>query len=431
METMNYVSAYKNINRCRGTNNVKTASRKDENGDSYKTRTCDKLSNLIKSENPKVKEVGIKIIKGLIDFKQARNDSWLCAGKTKQNVFLDTVNQGLKDLRALSQQDIFNLENSALPNLDLTELEILVKNSSLFVQRDIPTTFKDFLKGLSKTNPHIMKEIITDENSGFLRKNGITLENNKANTKTIQDRQQDNVHFYSQDRLGEPKPFIRKKDFYEKLMTDFSTNKTIRLTQDDDPAIDQVKKDFFRTFNTDPRAAKLNINGEYVNLDVDFIEKSEANDTNIYQVLDADKNLHKFLEAKNLINEKPKIICMIMFSSNQMLMRSGLLSPESLFDSLRAYMPGTEIRSNININTKENTIEYKYEYKLASIDKEEAAPISCKTKHSINLNSQQFNGDKDQFFNQKNRDLITDIRFTSVKFNGKNVSNTSLYQRMI
>jgi len=275
-----------------------------------------------------------------------------------------------------------------------------------------------------------MKEIITDENSGFLRKNGITLESNKDNTKTIQARKQNNAHFYPQDRLGEHKTFITKKAFYDKLMSDFSSNKTIRLYEDNDPAIDQVKKDFFRTFNTDSRASKLNINGEHVNLDVDYIEKNQDNkDTDIYQVLDEDKYLHKFLEDKNLIEEKNKIICMIMFSSNQMLMRSGLLSNETLFTSFQAYMPGEAISSNININTNKNTIEYKYEYQLASPDDEdEVARISCKTKHSIYLNSLEFNDDKDQIFNKENRKLITDIKFTSVKFNGENLMDTRLYQ---
>jgi len=136
-ETMRYVSDYNGINRRWGTNSVKAASRKDENEVSDKTLTCDKLSTLINSGNQNAKAVGIEIIKGLIDFKQARNDSWLCAGTAKQNVSLDTVNQGLKNL----QPNVFNEENSNLPKLELTELEILVKNSSLFVQRDIPSTF--------------------------------------------------------------------------------------------------------------------------------------------------------------------------------------------------------------------------------------------------------------------------------------------------
>jgi len=412
-ETMNYVSGYKSINRRWGTNNVKAASRKDENGASDKTRTCDKLSKLINSETLETRQVGINIIKGLIDFKQARKDSWFCAGTAKQN-------QGLENLQVLSQQDMLNVENSNLPNLQLTELEILVKNSSLFVQRDIPSTFKNFLKHLSRNNPHLMKEIITDENSGFLRKNGITLESNKANTKTIQARQQDNVHFYRQYSLVEPKPFLSKNKFCETIEKEFLANKETRLV-DDNLAKDQVGKDFFRSFNTDPKADKLNINGEYVNLDVVSIERIGHNtNTNtdkflddIYNVLNDDRNLHKFLEEKDLISEKDKIIYMIMFSSNQMLKRSGLLSTESFFD-LQSYMPGDAIETNININTNENTIEYKYKYKLASTENEGCAHIS--SKHSVHLNSQEFNGCARQIFNKENRELITDIEFTSVEF---------------
>ena len=82
---------------------------------------------------------------------------------------------------ALKEFNISDCVNNNYPTLK--ELEVLVKNSSYFVQRDIPTHFKDLLIKLSDEN----KIQITDRgNKKFLQDNGI-IEKPKSKTKsTIQ-----------------------------------------------------------------------------------------------------------------------------------------------------------------------------------------------------------------------------------------------------
>lgn len=183
------VSNYNKINRFWGSNSVSAARKVDKStGKSQKDSTCDKLNNLLR-DHP---DEGITVIKALVNFKKARDDSWFCAGRPDQSDQLSTIDNTLK------QFDLSDLDNK-YPTLK--ELEVLVKNSSYFVQRDIPTHFRDFLIKLDSD----VKKLITDPgNQKFLQDNGI-IDKPKSKTKSTIQR--------SAERAG---PFSKTTDYSPK-----------------------------------------------------------------------------------------------------------------------------------------------------------------------------------------------------------------------
>lgn len=152
---MDNLRKYNQISRFWGRNSVRAARKvTTSDGKSQKQSTCGKLNDLLTTN----RHDGIQIIKHLVNFKQQRNDSWFGAGNEAQNNSLQRIENILNTLG----------DNNKYPTL--TELELLVKNSSYFVQRDIPRHFKEFLVKLDDE----VKENITDENNrAFLQDNGI------------------------------------------------------------------------------------------------------------------------------------------------------------------------------------------------------------------------------------------------------------------
>ena len=149
---MNNIQKYNHLSRSMVNN-----ARVKKDGKSDKDLTCDKLNNLLR-DHP---ESGVSVIKSLVEFKRTRNNSWCCAGRGAQNKHLNNIEASLKEF------DLSDLDNN-YPTL--RELEILVKNSSYFIQRDIPTHFRKFLEGLDLD---IFNQIANGENGKFLRKNSI------------------------------------------------------------------------------------------------------------------------------------------------------------------------------------------------------------------------------------------------------------------
>jgi len=183
------INNYNKINRWWGADSVSAARKVDKlTGKTQKESTCNKLENLLEDH----RKIGITVIKALIGFKQARNDSWFCTGRANQNDHLDTI---ANELRQLNLPD---MSKDKYPTL--RELEVLVKNSSYFVQRDIPTHFKNFIINLSSSDK---KEIIDEHNRDFLQSNDIikkvfTIEwdSNRFIIKNIDDKELATV-FYS------------------------------------------------------------------------------------------------------------------------------------------------------------------------------------------------------------------------------------------
>ena len=172
------VSNYNKINRFWGSDSVSAARKIGKStGKSQKDSTCEKLNNLLKDHH----NAGIIVIKALVDFKKARDDSWFCAGRADQSNQLTTIDNILKPI------NLSDLDNN-YPTLE--ELEVLVKNSSYFVQRDIPTHFKNFLIEL----PHDVKNQITDVgNQRFLQDNSI-IDKAKSKTKSTIQRSAERGH---------------------------------------------------------------------------------------------------------------------------------------------------------------------------------------------------------------------------------------------
>jgi hypothetical protein len=179
------VSNYNKINRFWGSDSVSAARKIDKStSKSQKASTCDKLNNLLKVHP----NAGITVIKALVDFKKARDDSWFCIGRTDQSNQLNTIDNTLKK---------FNFSDLDNNYPTLKELEVLVKNSSYFVQRDIPTHFKNFLIALT---PDVKKQITDSGNQKFLQDNGI-IDKPKSKTKSTIQRSIERVDSFTKQGI--------------------------------------------------------------------------------------------------------------------------------------------------------------------------------------------------------------------------------------